>query len=81
MPHGTRASDYDFHLPPDLIAQAPAARRDESRLLVVHREAGTLEHRRFRDLAAYIPAGDLLAVNTTRVFRARLLGHRDSGAP
>ncbi|HEY0995876.1 MAG TPA: tRNA preQ1(34) S-adenosylmethionine ribosyltransferase-isomerase QueA, partial [Gemmatimonadaceae bacterium] len=47
----------------------------------VHREAGTLEHRRFRDLAAYIPAGDLLAVNTTRVFRARLLGHRDSGAP
>jgi S-adenosylmethionine:tRNA ribosyltransferase-isomerase len=80
-PKGTRASDYDFHLPPDLIAQAPAARRDESRLLVVHREAGTLEHRRFRDLAAYIPAGDLLAVNTTRVFRARLLGHRDSGAP
>lgn len=81
MPSGSRASDYDFHLPPELIAQAPAARRDESRLLVVHRDTGTLEHRRFRDLAEYIPTGDLLAVNTTRVFRARLLGHRDSGAP
>ncbi|MHB0949468.1 MAG: tRNA preQ1(34) S-adenosylmethionine ribosyltransferase-isomerase QueA [Gemmatimonadaceae bacterium] len=81
MPRGSRASDYDFHLPPELIAQAPAARRDESRLLVVHRGAGTLEHRRFHDLEEYIPAGDLLAVNTTRVFRARLLGRRDSGAP
>ncbi len=81
MPRGSRASDYDFPLPPELIAQAPAARRDESRLLVVHREGGTLEHRRFRDIVEYIPAGDLLAVNTTRVFRARLLGHRDSGAP
>lgn len=77
----SRTADYDFHLPPELIAQRPADRRDESRLMVVHRDTGRLEHRRFRDIAEYIPAGDVLVVNTTRVFRARLLGTRDSGAP
>lgn len=78
---GDRTSDYDFDLPAGRIAQLPAARRDESRLMVVHRASGTLEHRRFSDLAEMIPAGDALVVNTTRVFRARLLGRRDSGAP
>lgn len=78
---GSRTSDYDFTLPADRIAQAPLARRDESRLLVVHRTTGVLEHRRFADLAALIPPGDALVVNSTRVFRARLLGVRDSGAP
>ena len=80
-PPGTRTSDYDFELPPDRIAQAPAPRRDESRLMVVHRDTGTLEHRRFGDVATLIPPGDLLVVNRTRVFRARLLGTRQSGAP
>ena len=75
-----RTSDYDFPLPPELIAQTPAERRDESRLLVVRRDTGTIEHRRFRDLAEMIPPGDALVVNTTRVLRARLLGVRDSGA-
>ena len=78
-PH--RAADFDFHLPPGLIAQSPAARRDESRLMVVDRTRGTVEHRRFRDLAEMIPSGDALVLNTTRVVRARLLGARDSGAP
>jgi S-adenosylmethionine:tRNA ribosyltransferase-isomerase len=78
---GTRVSDYDFALPPHLVAQQPTARRDESRLLVVHRASGTLEHRTFRDITGMIPAGDALVVNTTRVIRARLLGTRDSGAP
>ena len=59
----------------------PAERRDASRLLVVHRADGRLEHRTFRDLPGYLGAGDALVVNTTRVFKARLLGHRDSGAP
>ena len=74
-------SAFDFHLPPELIAQSPLDRRDESRLMVVDRAAGTIEHRRFRDLAELIPAGDALVLNTTKVFRARLLGTRDSGAP
>jgi S-adenosylmethionine:tRNA ribosyltransferase-isomerase len=81
MPAGLRTADYDFHLPPELIAQHPAARRDESRLMVVDRAAGTIAHRVFRDLPAYARRGDVLAVNTTRVVRARLLGTRDSGAP
>ena len=78
---GSRTADYDFHLPPALIAQQPVARRDESRLLVLHRDSGRIEHRRFRDLVEYVAPGDALVVNATRVLRARLLGTRDSGAP
>jgi S-adenosylmethionine:tRNA ribosyltransferase-isomerase len=76
-----RTSDYDYALPAELIAQAPLARRDESRLMVVHRDSGTIEHRIFREIAELIAPGDLLVRNTTKVFRARLLGTRDSGAP
>lgn len=78
---GSRTSDYDFDLPPELIAQRPAERRDGSRLMVVERGSGRISHRHFRDLAGLIPAGDALVLNTTRVLRARLLGRRDSGAP
>ena len=75
-------SDFDFNLPPELIARQPLERRDESRLMVVNRVSGTIEHRRFRDLAEVIPPGDVLVVNRTRVLRARLLGiRRNSGAP
>ncbi len=78
---GTRVSDYDFELPQSLIAQQPMANRDGSRLLVIHRDSGTIEHRQFREIVGFIPAGDALVVNTTKVFRARLLGTRPSGAP
>ena len=81
IPDGSRVSDYDFALPESLIAQTPMARRDESRLLVIHRNTATIEHRRFRDIVDFIPAGDALVVNTTKVLRARLLGRRPSGAP
>ena len=81
MTGGDRTADYDFGLPAALIAQSPAARRDESRLMIVRRESGEIEHGSFRDLASLIPAGDALALNTTRVLRARLLGTRASGAP
>jgi S-adenosylmethionine:tRNA ribosyltransferase-isomerase len=81
MTKGTRTADYDFHLPASLIAQRPTDRRDASRLMVVHRDGGRIEHRTFADLADLIPAGDALVLNTTRVFRARLLATRDSGAP
>jgi S-adenosylmethionine:tRNA ribosyltransferase-isomerase len=67
----------DYDLPPDLIAQEPAASRDESRLLVVRRGDGSLEHRRFRDLPDLLAPGDLLVLNDTRVLPARLLGHRE----
>ncbi|MBM3898827.1 MAG: tRNA preQ1(34) S-adenosylmethionine ribosyltransferase-isomerase QueA [Gemmatimonadetes bacterium] len=78
---GTRTSDYDFPLPTELIAQTPEAQRDASRLMVVDRATGTITHRIFRDLPEYLRAGDALVLNTTRVFRARLLGTRVSGAP
>jgi len=76
---GTRTADYDFILPPDRIAQVPADRRDQSRLMVVDRASGSIEHRRFADIVALVDPGDAIAVNTTRVLRARLLGTRDSG--
>jgi S-adenosylmethionine:tRNA ribosyltransferase-isomerase len=82
QPRGDRTADYDFDLPAALIAQRPAERRDESRLLVLHRESGRIEHRRFRDLIEYVAPGDALVLNATRVLRARLLGTRDtSNAP
>ena len=81
MPRGLLTSDYDFALPLDRIAQSPAARRDQSRLMVVNRAKGTIAHHRFNELTHFLAGGDTLVVNTTRVFRARLLGTRDSGAP
>lgn len=81
MPRTFNTSDFDYELPPELIAQAPLARRDASRLMVLHRDTGTLEHRTFADLAGLVPPGDVLVRNTTKVFKARLLGTRDSGAP
>lgn len=76
-----QTSDFDYVLPTDRIAQEPADRRDQSKLLVVDRSSGTFEHCRFSDLGALITPGDAIVLNTTRVFRARLLGRRDSGAP
>jgi S-adenosylmethionine:tRNA ribosyltransferase-isomerase len=81
MADGLLTSDYDFDLPAALIAQTPVEHRDESRLMVVDRSSGRIEHRLFRDLVDLIDPEDALIVNTTRVFRARLLGTRDSGAP
>ena len=68
--------DFDFDLPPELIAQEPAADRSGSRLLVVDRAGGALTHSRVANLPEFLRAGDLLVVNDTRVFPARLLGRR-----
>ena len=76
-----RTSDFDYDLPPELIAQRPLPTRGTSRLLVVHRESGQLDDRHFTDFPAVLEAGDLLVLNTTRVRHARLLGTRPSGGP
>jgi S-adenosylmethionine:tRNA ribosyltransferase-isomerase len=68
----------DYRLPEHLIAQHPAARRDESRLLVVRRDSGTLEHRTFRDLPDLLAPGDLLVLNDTKVLSARVVGRREA---
>jgi S-adenosylmethionine:tRNA ribosyltransferase-isomerase len=71
-----KISDFDYELPTELIAQTPVEPRDSSRLLVVHRSGTTFEHRRFRDIGAYLRPGDLLIANHSRVIPARLLGQR-----
>ena len=69
-----RTSDFDYNLPPELIAQEPPAVRTAARMLVLTRATGAWEHRTVADLPQYLRAGDLLALNNTRVFPARLLG-------
>jgi len=76
---GVRISDFDFDLPPEQIAQHPASRRDASRLLVLHRASGRIEHRRFPDVADYLNPGDLLVLNNSRVLPARLRGVKLGG--
>ena len=71
-----KTSDFDYELPPELIAQEPACERDRSRMLVLHRREERLEHRRFSDIPEYLGAGDLLVVNDTRVIPARVYGRK-----
>ena len=71
-----KTSDFDYNLPPDLIAQTPIEPRDASRLMVVHRETGRIEHRIFREIGEYLRPGDLLVLNQTRVIPARLFGRK-----
>jgi S-adenosylmethionine:tRNA ribosyltransferase-isomerase len=79
-PEPTSTSAFDYALPHELIASHPTARRDESRLLVIHRATDTFQHRAFRDILSYVPAGDAIVVNETRVIPARLRGRKSTGA-
>lgn len=72
-------SDFDYFLPPELIAQQPAQQRDHSRLMVLDRASGAREHVLFNDLLRYIRPGDVLVVNDTRVIPARLYARKTSG--
>ena len=71
-----KVSDFDYDLPPELIAQEPAELRDGARMLVLDRAARTVEHRRFSDLPAYLRPRDLLVANDTRVIPARVFGRK-----
>lgn len=71
-------SDFDYHLPPELIASEPLPERAASRMLVVYRESGTLEHRQFADLPQFVQPGDLLVLNNTRVVPARFFSNDGS---
>ncbi len=74
-----KKSDFYFDLPDELIAQTPIPERDHSRLLVLDKNTGGIEHRHFYDLPAYLREGDCLVINDSRVLPARLLGCRSSG--
>ncbi|NLY51874.1 MAG: tRNA preQ1(34) S-adenosylmethionine ribosyltransferase-isomerase QueA, partial [Firmicutes bacterium] len=71
-----KVADFDYHLPEELIAQEPVEPRDASRLLVVHRQTGELEHRIFRDIVDYLRPSDVLVINDTKVIPARLFGSK-----
>jgi S-adenosylmethionine:tRNA ribosyltransferase-isomerase len=71
-----KTSDFDYHLPPELIAQVPLEPRDRSRLMVLGRADGSIEHRHFADLVDYLKPGDVLVGNDSRVIPARLKGRK-----
>jgi len=71
-----RIDEFDYELPEELIAQHPVTPRDASRLLVLHRGTGAIEHRAFRELPEYLRAGDLLVLNDTRVIPRGCSGAR-----
>lgn len=72
-------SDFDFSLPQELIAQYPLEKREEARLLVLHRKTKKIEHRRFKDIVEYFKSNDVLVMNETKVFPARLFGKKETG--
>lgn len=74
-----KTSDFDYELPEELIAQHPAAQRDHSRLLVMNKYTGAVEHRVFRDIVDYLHAGDVLVLNNTKVIPARIFGVKEGG--
>ena len=77
-----KTSDFDYVLPEELIAQTPIEPRDHSRLMVVHRATGELEHKHFYDIVDYLRPGDALVINETKVIPARLLGVKEeTGVP
>ena len=73
----TKLSQFDFELPKNLIAQYPAANRDDSRLMVIHRDSGKIEHRIFKEVLGYFDEGDIMIFNNTKVFPARLYGKKE----
>ena len=74
-----KTSDFYYDLPPELIAQTPLQQRDSSRLMVLDRSTGAVEHKHFYDLPSYLRPGDCLVLNDSRVLPARLIGHRETG--
>src|SRR5690625_909620 len=78
-PRQWRLDDFHYELPEELIAQHAISPRDASRLLVVHRQRGTIEHRQFRDIVEYVAPHDMIVLNDTRVMPCRLRGRKLTG--
>ncbi len=72
-----KLSQFNFDLPEELIAEYPSKNRDEARLMVIHRDTGKIEHKLFKDVIDYIDEGDVMIMNNTRVFPARLFGNKE----
>ena len=74
---GIKLSKFKFEFPWELLAQYPPKNRDESRMMVVHRDTGKIEHKIFKDILEYFESGDIFVVNDTKVFRASLFGYKE----
>lgn len=74
---GMKLSEFKFELPEELIAQHPAKNRDESRMMVIHRKTGEIEHKQFKDILDYFDEGDIKVMNDTKVFSARMYGNKE----
>ena len=72
-----KLSHFNFELPEELLAKRPTKNRDESRLMVVHRDTGKIEHRQFKDLIDYFDDQDVMILNNTKVFPARMYGNKE----
>jgi S-adenosylmethionine:tRNA ribosyltransferase-isomerase len=72
-----KLSEFSFDLPDELIAEYPSENRDEARLMVIHRDTGKIEHRLFKDIINYFGEGDVMIMNNTRVFPARMYGNKE----
>jgi S-adenosylmethionine:tRNA ribosyltransferase-isomerase len=72
-----KLSQFKFNMPKDLLAEYPAKNRDESRLMVIHRKTGKFEHKKFKDVINYFGEGDVMVLNNTKVFPARLYGNKE----
>jgi len=72
-----KLEDFDYNLPENLIAQTPLKDRDSSRLLVLNKDTGEIEHRHFKDIIHYLNEGDTIVVNDTKVLPARLIGEKE----
>ena len=72
-----KTSDFYYELPEELIAQHPIKNREESRLLILDKETGNIEHKKFKDIINYLNEGDCLVLNDTKVIPARLFGNRE----
>lgn len=72
-----KTDDFDYYLPENLIAQTPINKRDESKLMVLNKETGTIEHRHFADIIDYLTPNDVLVLNDTKVMPARLIGQKE----
>lgn len=72
-----KLSDFSFDLPEELIAEYPSDNRDEAKMMVIHRETGKIEHKLFKDLINYFSEGDVMIMNNTRVFPARMYGNKE----
>lgn len=72
-----KLSNFNFNLPKELLAEFPVENRDESRLMVVHRKTGLIEHKLFKDIIDYFDEGDVMVLNNTKVFPARLYGNKE----